>query len=217
MKQSTLAYTRGGATENDTLFVWVDRDGNEEPVPAPPRSYESVRLSPNGQQVATQVRDAGNTDIVIYDLVRNTPTRITFTRGADYFPAWTIDGANVVFESGREGQPDLYVRAADGTGDAERLTTTQYPEAAYSFSPDGELLVINAVRLGTNADIAVLSMDGDHTIEFLLETEFREAYPDLSPDGRWIAYESDESGQSEIYVRSLVGYFDSGSSRHAAQ
>ena len=48
-------------------------------------------------------------------------------------------------------------------------------------------------------------MDGDHTIEFLLETEFREAYPDLSPDGRWIAYESDESGQSEIYVRSLVG------------
>ena len=197
----TLAYTRGGATVNDTLLVWVDREGNEEPVPAPSRSYDSVRLSPDGQQVATQVTEAGNTDVVIYDLGRNTPTRLTFTLGVDYFPAWTIDGSGVVFESIREGQPDLYVKAADGTGDAERLTTTQYPEAPYSFSPDGELLVINAVRAGTNADIGVLSMDGDHTIEWLLETEFREAYPDLSPDGRWIAYESDESGQAEIYVR----------------
>ena len=107
----TLAYTRGGTTAGDTVLVWVDREGTEEPVPAPSRSYDSVRLSPDGQQAATQVTEAGNTDVVIYDLGRNTPTRLTFTLGADFFPAWTIDGSGVVFESMREGQPDLICKS----------------------------------------------------------------------------------------------------------
>ena len=153
----TLAYTRAGTTAGDTLLVWVDREGNEEPVPAAPRPYDSVRLSPDGQQVVTQVLDMGaeppSIDIFVYDLARNTPTRITFTPGIDFFPAWTIDGSRVVFASQRDGQWDLYVKAADGTGEVERLSTTVESEAPYSFSPDGKMLVLNAVREDTSEDV----------------------------------------------------------------
>ena len=202
--EGTLLYTLAGGAPGQRSLVWVDREGNEEPVPAPLRAYSSVRLSPDGQQVVSQVSDPDNQDVFIWNLARETLTRFTFAPGPDAFPIWTPDGSRVVFASPRDGSFSLYSKAADGTGAVERLTTSQGDvHTAASWSPDGEMLVINAARqeVGGEADVGVLSMDGDHTIEWLLDTEFREACPEVSPDGRWIAYDSDESGQSEVYVR----------------
>ncbi len=77
-------------------LVWVDRQGREEPLKAPPRAYMYPRLSPDGTQVALDVRDQEN-DIWIWDLARETLTRLTFDPGPDTHPVWTPDGQRMLF------------------------------------------------------------------------------------------------------------------------
>ena len=172
-------------------LVWTTRAGDEEPVPAPPREYESLQLSPDGSRAVIQVNDKGIGDIWVWDFARQTLTRLTFDAENDYDPAWTPDGRRVVFS--RRGE--LFWRAADGTGAEERLTTSggMLPT---SFSPDGKQLIVEQ-----NSDIKLLTMDGKEHVTPLVETIFSESRPYLSPDGRWLAYQSDESGQNQIYVQ----------------
>ena len=177
-------------------LVWVDREGNEEPVAAEPRPYAGVRLSPDGQRVVTTVQ----WDIVIYDLGRERPTRLTFDPARDALPTWTPDGEWVVFSSFRTGPANLWRKRADGSGNVERLTTEGDLQAPFSFSPDGKMLVFTEGRTGNQTDIGLLPMDGG-SIEWLIETVDTDNRPAVSPDGRWIAYGSDEEGQFEIYVQ----------------
>ena len=150
------------------------------------------------------VTDAdGNNDVLIYDLARDIPTRFTFDAASDSYPVWSPDGERVVFASQREGVRNLFWKAADGTGEAERLTTSELPQFSSSWAPDGESLVLAEQRPDTGFDIAVLSMEGDggSEAEMLVQTEFGDYFPEISPDGRWMAYASNESGQNEVYVR----------------
>ena len=97
----------------------------------------------------------------------------------------------------------MFRKAADGTGEAERLTTDEADHFPISWSSDGTTLLFvegQQQQQGT-FDMAVLTMDNDLASETLLATEFSEIYPEVSPDGQWMAYQSDESGQQEIYVR----------------
>ena len=195
----SLVYLTSEAAIAARQLVWVDRDGNEELVAADPRPYNSVRLSPDGRRVVTSVGDPANTDVVVYDLVRDTPTRLTFDPAADTDPIWTPDGERVVFASARDGSPNLFVKAADGTGEVERLTTSENRQWPSSFSPDGQTLVFGETR--GFPDVGTLSMDSEHRAEMLLQTEFAEPQAEVSSDGRWLAYMSTESGQPEVYVR----------------
>ena len=196
-----LVYQQGGLPTGTRTLVWVDRQGNEEDVPAEARPYNSVRLSPDGRAVVTQVSDPDNFDVVIYDLERDTPTRFTFDPAIDQHPIVTPDGERVVFTSSRDGVGNLHWKAADGTGQVHRLTTSDNIQAASSFTPDGGTLVIGEVVPGGAIDSGSLSMDGEGSVEWLLQEEFYEGYPEISPDGHWMAYVSNESGQFEIYVR----------------
>ena len=198
-RDGSLVYVSGAAATRTRTLVWVDRDGREEPVAADPRPYTSVRLSPDGRRLVTTVSDQANVDLVIYDLARDSPTRFTFDPAADRSPVWTPNGERVVFASEREGMLNLFSKAADGTGEVERLTTSSNVQAPDSFSPDGRTLVF--VENRDTLDVGSLSMDGDQTVEWLLETEFTEAYPAVSPDGKWMAYMSLESGQPDVFVR----------------
>ena len=108
---------------------------------------------------------------------------------------WTPDGSRVVFASQREGG-GLFWRAADGTGEVERLLESSNRPTPYAWSPDGRLIFRQPP-----GDIGVLTVEGDRTVDMLLKTEFDEDTPALSSDGRWLAYTSDESGQDEIYVQ----------------
>ena len=121
----TLVYVDapGSLAANARTLVWVDRTGKEEPVAAPPRAYEHPRLSPDGTRVALSSRDQEN-DLWIWDLRRATLTRLTLDPGQDWFPVWTPDGRRIIFSSNRGGQLNLWWQAADGTGAAERLTTS---------------------------------------------------------------------------------------------
>ena len=199
-----LAYWSAGSGprgEQNTL-VWVDREGNEDPLPVDVRPYRGLELSPDGQRLAIGV-DFPVMDIEIYDLVREQSTRLTCDPAMDCCPTWTSDGASVVFTSVRHFGPgpdgNLYRKAADGSGAVDRLTTSANKQGASSAQPDGRVLITEA-RPDTNGDIGVLSLDGDGTIDWLIESTAQEDYPAISPDRRWMAYGSNELGQEEVYV-----------------
>ncbi len=124
-RTGALVYLPGeGAGEIRTL-VWVGRDGTEEAVAAPPREYVYPRLSPDGTRVTLDDQGDGD-DVWVWDLARETLTRLTFAAKRDTYGVWTPDGQRVVFASARDGIEDLYWRAADGTRPRRRsLPTTR--------------------------------------------------------------------------------------------
>ncbi len=198
----SLVYVPDTGTQRRSL-VWVDRQGQEEPVGAEARDYQGLRLSPDGGRAAVAMNDDGNEDILIYDLARDIPTRLTFDAARDSFPVWSPNGERVAFTSYRDGGTNVFWKAADGTGEVERLTTSTggTRPLSSSWSPDGTTLVLAEFHPETQFDIVALSMDDERASEPLLQTEFREVYPEVSSDGRWLAYQSNESGQQEVYVR----------------
>jgi serine/threonine-protein kinase len=200
-RDGALVYVSGSSVVNPLpSLVWVDRQGHEEAINAPPRRYATVRVSPDGTRLALDARDQDN-DIWIWELARQTLTRLTFDPAPDSVPVWTPDGRRVVFSSARAGASNLYWQPADGTGTVERLTTAPFGQYATSFSPDAKYLVAVENRPATSYDISLMEMNGKSALAPIIRAPFQEHNGDVSPDGRWIAYESTESAPSQIYVR----------------
>jgi serine/threonine-protein kinase len=171
-------------------LAWVDRNGRQEPLPIEPGAYEDPMVSPDGTRIAlAMVREADARDIWIWQMARQTLSRLTFDTTSEIAPLWTRDGARIVYSSN-----GLFSRAADGTGAAERVGTPG--GAAFGWGADGRLVTGTPGR----GDIGVVEPDGQRR-PLVATTTFSESAPAMSPDGRWMAYESDESGQIEIYVR----------------
>jgi serine/threonine-protein kinase len=206
-RTGTFVYVPGGATTFAPgggalrTLVWTDRRGREEAIPAPARAYVSLRLSPDGTKIALDARDQNN-DIWTFDLLRKTLTRLTIDNAIDGYPLWTPDGHRIIFESNRTGGIyNLYSQAADGTGAADALTKSQNDVWPSSISPDGTRLVLHETGVKTGDDLDVLVLDGKSRPEPLVQTPFAEEHGEISPDGRWLAYDSNESGQQQVHVR----------------
>jgi serine/threonine-protein kinase len=195
-----LAYVPGDA-EPERSLVWVDRQGREEPVPgAPRRAYVYPSISPDGGRIALDIRDQDR-DIWIWDLTRMTLTRVTAEVAADIIPVWTPDGKRVAFASNRGGPANLFLQSVDGTGAIEPLWKTRTIQAPLGFVPGGMQLVFQQQSAAGRWTIGVLHLSGERRAETLLAIEgFSAENGALSPDGAWIAYQSDESGRSEIYL-----------------
>ncbi len=207
-QNGTLVYVPGvlGSGVARTL-AWVRRDGREEPINnAPARAFVYPRVSPDGTRVALDARDQ-ESDIWIWDLKRETLARLTFDPGQDQSPVWTPDSRRIIFGSPRGGAQNLYWQAADNTGTVERLNPSPNIQLPYSVSSDGKYLVFGDLSQATNQDIGVLTLPADvvsaatPSARPLIRTMFNEGNAELSPDGRWVAYQSNESGANEIYVR----------------
>jgi Tol biopolymer transport system component len=203
----TLVYVSatGSTAINRRAFVWVGREGKEEPLAAQPNAYyDYFKISPDGTRIALTIIVDGNYDLWIWDLARKTMTRLTFDNAFDGLPIWTPDSHRIIFESFREGRESIFWKAADGSGKVEKLASVQdrniYP---WSVSSDGKTLFLGESGGESGYDIGMLSMEGGRTPKLLLQEKYGEDEPQISPDGRWIAYESDESGRWEIYVRSF--------------
>jgi Tol biopolymer transport system component/predicted Ser/Thr protein kinase len=199
----SLVYVSGGIQSAQSRLVWVSRNGAEQSLAAPAHAYMFPRLSPDGRRVSMGIAEQ-ETQIWLYDLSRDTLTRLTFEGNANYAPVWTPDGKRIAFESFKEAPGNIFWQLADGSGGLERLTTSEYLHAPSSWSRDGRLLAFIEVNPSTGVDIWVLRM-GDRKAQPFLRTQFNENSPWFSPDGRWLAYISDESGRNEIYVQPYPG------------
>jgi len=196
-RSGTMAYVPGTYAGAERLLVWVDRQGHEQAIAAKPRAYAYPRLSPDNTRVIVASADEEN-DIWSWDLARETLTRLTFGPAQEYYPGWMPDGRRVFFRSADAGRTDILRKMADGTGALEALTKDGTGGEPQSISPDGKYLVF---RKGN--DLMLLPLDGSSEPKPLLaDPKFNELNGEISPDGRWIAYQSNESGQrNEIYVR----------------
>ena len=200
-RSGTMVYVPGGVWRDEqNSLVWVDREGREEPLSLPISHIEYPRLSPDGTRVVVQMRSAGNWDVWVYDISRGTFTRSTLGDTQDGTPIWTPDGARITFSSERFGLDTIYWIPADGSGNAERLSTLDRA-VPVSWSPDGQVL---AFRYGAEtSDIWLLPLEGEP--QPFIESPFEEGWPAFSPDGRWLAYGSNQSGRWEVYVTSYPG------------
>ena len=204
-RDGTVVYRR--VTENTRgagRLAWIDVTGKPQPLPTKPLQYAGTpRLSPDGKKLVTVVRDGAGGDVWVYDIERDAMTRLTF--GSETFAStiWSRDGRYVVFGSIGNG---LYWARADGGGEPRLLVPGKAIAFPFSFSPDGRRLAYYEVS-GTPQIWTVPVEPGDEpkagTPERYLTSQFSETVPMFSPDGRWMAYESNESGRPEIYVRAF--------------
>jgi eukaryotic-like serine/threonine-protein kinase len=195
----TLVYVSGfGGSFADPTAVWVDRDGEEQPLGFEPCNCFSFDVSPDGTRVALQQLDATEqAHIWVWTLSDRIRTKLTFEPGLQIGPTWSPDSTRIAYSAAEGG---LFVRPADGTGMPERLLESSSTLVAWDWTADDELIFTEATNSPTGRDIAVLSMRGDHERRPLLTSKFNEYRPALSPNGRWLAYESNESPTIDIFV-----------------
>ena len=194
----TLVYAPGLSRTEDRRVVWIDRQGRTEPLIERPGPFTALALSPDGQSVALQ-RQGGLETIVIYDIARGTPTHWT-SEWDNASPLWSPTGRGIVFTSARASNWDLYKGPVNQSQEVEMLATSDFVKVPMSWSPDGKVVAFQTGRQETGQDIFVLSLNGERKQEPLVTGRANEGAPAFSPDGRWIAYESDETGEFEIYI-----------------
>ena len=197
-RTGTLVYARPSAESAERRIVWIDRGGLATTLIDDTAHYRNPRLSPDGSLLAYSIFQVGRTGLWVYDLARGARTLVQ--EGETLTPVWTPDGKALTFslQTVSDGF-SIYSKAADGTGDARQVVKGG-DAGDPSWSPDGRVLFYQKMPAtgGTNRDIWSLSDEGEATP--LVTGEARLTLPRVSPNGRWIAYESDASGQSEVYV-----------------
>jgi eukaryotic-like serine/threonine-protein kinase len=196
-----MVFLSGGLSNRQ--LVWFDRSGKQLGPLGPPGEYNDIVISPDGKRLAMQRLVDGNSDVWLMDLERGVPSRFTFDSTAEDNPVWSPDGNRIVFSSGGESLFDLYRKVSSGAGNQELLLKTDVGKEATDWSSDGRFIIFTAYGLKTSADLWILPLAGDAKSYPFLETEFVEEQGHFSPDGRWIAYVSNESGRSEVYVQSF--------------
>jgi len=194
-RDGTLAYIPGGTIGIHNRLVSVDRSGKETVLPAQPQAYEDLTVSPDGKLLAMTIVGEQQWSVWIYDLQQKTLSRFTFD-GDNRDPYWSADGKRVIYSSTRNGRRSLFWKPVNGPGGEEELG--RFAAQAYpgSVSKDGQYLVYDIVSSG----VYLLPLQGERKPKLLLNDPAA-ADEAISPDGKWIAYDSRESGRSEIYVR----------------
>ena len=198
----SLVYVPGSAgSGGQQTIVSVDRQGRVSPLPGlPPDSYRDIRISRDGARLA--VATLG--DVWTYDFVRQTRSQLTTDPAPDTRPLWTPDGQRIVFTSRRAGYPELFWRAADGTGRDERLLARAQnliDLRANDWSADGGQLLFSELPPSQRGAIGQIAIGRASDPSLLLTGEdFSYSYAAVSPNGRWMAYVSTMSTRPEVYV-----------------
>ena len=198
----TLVYRRTSGEAQMTV-QWVDPTGKKEALRANASSYEHPCLSPDGKQIAFTISEGGNRDVWVFDTGRDAMTRLTFGR-YNIEPKWSPDGQSIVFSTLGKG---LFRVRADGASQPQALTLAKTFLRPWSFTPDGKRLAYYETSVA-NSQILTLRLvdEGGQWKGGQPEPFSRNASPGnshRSSDGRWLAYDSDESGRTEVYVRAF--------------
>jgi eukaryotic-like serine/threonine-protein kinase len=206
-----LAYSAGPTARWLSQLNWLDRQGKQLGHAEQPGtySYTDFALSPDGKRLAASKIDpraGGETGIWLLDLLRGVSTRFTFDQAPDSAPVWSPDGSRVAFAAYRAGGNGIYQKTTNGTGKEQGLVSVTGDEKLPDdWSRDGHFLLYTQQDPHTHADLWVLPLAGDGTPSGtatpFANTAYSEEQGRFSPDTRWIAYASDESGRSEIYIQ----------------
>jgi serine/threonine-protein kinase len=186
---------------------WTDRNGVAQQLPDPPRRWNAIALSPDGKRVAGSIWDesGSHSDVWLQDLERHTLTRLTFG-GVNYQSVWTPDSRWLTyFHPSGEEKHGIYRVPADKSGPPELLLAAEQA-APFSWTPDGKALLYT--QINGKRQNWILPMPGsgvESKPRLFTRTSFNESNPAVSPDGKWVAYESDETGNDEIYVEPFPG------------
>jgi len=207
----TLVYF-GGAELEQRRIVWMNRDGRPLGDAVPPDRFGALALSPDGQRVVFErtVQEAGgaapNPDVWMWTFDQKLMTKLTFDKERDMYPIWSPDGRRIVFVSNRvDGIAQIYRRDASGAGEEERLTDGPKGKITMDWSRDGRYVLFRQIGDKTGMDLWALPLDGHGAAKpfALAESQFNEGEGRFSPDGKWLAYNSDETGMSQIYVQAF--------------
>jgi eukaryotic-like serine/threonine-protein kinase len=210
-RTGTLVYRKasGGIADRVTMVQWLDASGKKERLLPKPNAYGDLRLSPNGEQIAVVIGEGLSRDIWVYDPQRDVMTRLTFGDGFYSSPLWSPDGRYMVFSS---STGSLFSTRADGVAQPQSLTQGKNDQPT-SFSPDGKRLAYQELRKepgSTGWQIWTVPIEDSGgqlragKPERFLKDQFDDCCSVISPDGQWLAYESNESGKYEVYVRTFL-------------
>jgi Tol biopolymer transport system component len=200
-EDGVVAFRSGGV--RNTQLRWFDRAGNPLEAVGPPGTYRDHSLAPDEETVAVARMDpeTGTHDVWLFELSRGTASRLTFYPGEENTPTWAPDGGQIVFSSNQQGQPNLYLKAANGSRSEEELLPSDVSKYPTDWSADGSHLVYAKWDPKTSWDLWLLPMTGERKPISYLQSEFDTFQAQFSPDGRWIAYTSNESGEYQVYVQ----------------
>ena len=195
-----LAY-RGGSGPY-TQLEWYDRDGRVTGRPAEGIEFQDVAISPDASRVAyNRMVQAAVRQIWILDLARALQTRFTFMTESVRSPVWSPDGRYIAFGGNSTNQ--IYIKDVANSGDAEPIFQNESPAVVTQWSPDGGFLIYS--QTANAYDVFALPNPrggGDRKPIPVANTEtYSELHGQVSPDSHWIAYDSNESGRGEVYVR----------------
>jgi eukaryotic-like serine/threonine-protein kinase len=205
-RTGSLSYLPGGWYNADLVLAWVDRKGFVQPLPAPARAYINAHVSPDGKRVAVSDQGGASSGIWVYDIPRGTMMRLTYS--ADRSPLWTPDGKHIAYMVESNRTFAIKWKLADGSGPEETLLGAQnYTQIPVSWSPDGKFLAYTSVGgpVFSGVRIWILPLEGKREPQEFVKTGTTTGAARFSPNGHWIAYGSNESGRSEVYVEPFPG------------
>ena len=210
----TLVYAPGEAVADTAPIRWLDRSGRLSALRNTPANWSNPSFSPDGRLLAIDIHDGTQSDIWVYDWERDTLSRRTFDTADDQRPVWTPDGSRIAFASRRGDASafNIYWQRSDGTGEAERLTTSPASQYPSSFHPNGRVLAFLESPVGSASNVMLLPIDGGEnggwkagTPTAFLQAPYSESSAMFSPDGRWLAYISNEGGRNDVFVQPYPG------------
>jgi eukaryotic-like serine/threonine-protein kinase len=202
-ESGVLAYARG-VTRATTRLTWFDRQGRATGTVGDPAPYWNLALSPDERKVAVSMVTGtpGNRDIWIIDLARGSMSRLTFDPGDDSSPIWAPDGSRLAFQGMSRRPPDsLRQKVVSGTVDDEPLLADSPGFRPTDWSTDGRFLAYARTAPETLTDLWILPLSGDRKPFPFVQSRFIENNAVFAPNGNWIAYNSSESGQTDVYVQ----------------
>jgi serine/threonine protein kinase len=188
-----------------TQFTWTDRKGQQLGIIDEPADQGDLELSPDDKRLIFRRVDfhTGSISLWLIDLARGTPSRFTFEKTSDFSPIWSPDGSRIVFSTLRDGPPNLYQKVSSSAGNDEGFLKSLVPKLSFDWSRDGRYIIYGVVDPKTSWDLWFVPVNDTSKPVPFLQTNSDERRAKFSPNGRWVAYESNESGTSEVCVRAF--------------
>jgi Tol biopolymer transport system component len=195
-------------TVASTQLTWVDRSGIPNGVVGEPAIQRVPQLSPDGKRVSVNVLDpsTNRNDVWIWEVARGVRTRFTFDEADEVGALWSPNGDRLIFNSRRSDQSfSMFQKTSSGVAGAQAVLPDDTRSSfATSWSRDGRFILFDTMSGSLRGDLWVVALEGDRKPIQLTQTPFDEGNARFSPDGLWIAYQSNESGQDEIYAMTFV-------------